>query len=266
MIYSNDFLIVADDTLLETNFFEEIDRWKTSNQNHSIQKFKSTRLSDDEYERMKLCIDTMKGTEDYAEYKKAFDRFCYFCHIVPRGVIIRSFDLKKGKPDHHTLYVEYTYNTKKMELPEGTTLYHMSKVGGIKELLPFFQGKAARGYLYDKPRIYFTIRKNMPKFLADYKPNEKLHMYICKENIKHVYVDPLVWSNLQGAVYVETNKPIKVEEVTESSIDKIMNMITGGRHKAESEEKPVDESADFDIDHFLNFVTENGLILEDESL
>lgn len=263
MIYSNEYILVADDALLETNFFEEIDRWKTSNQNHAIQKFKSTQLSDDDYERVKLCIETMKDSMvEYPEYKKAFDRFCYFCHIVPRGVIIRSFDLKYGKPNHHSLYVEYTYNTKKMELPEGTTLYHMSKVGGITELLPFFQGKAAKGYLYDKPRIYFTIRKNMPKFLADYKFNEKLHMYVCKEKIKYVYVDPLVWSNIQGAVYVETNKPIKVEEVTKSSINRIMNMITGGK-KDDSKEEPVEESA-FDIDHFMGFVTENGLIPEED--
>lgn len=84
-------------------------------------------------------------------------------------------------------------------------------------------------------------------------------MYVCKESIKHVYVDPLVWSNLQGAVYVETNKPIKVEEVTTSTIEKIKNAIIGGPKEENNES--IEES--FNIDHFLSFVTENGLILEE---
>ena len=54
----------------------------------------------------------------------------------------------------------------------------------------------------------------MPKFLADYGVAEKMHKYECKQDIKEVYVDPLVWNgNLQGAVYVETNNPIPVEEM-----------------------------------------------------
>ena len=93
-------------------------------------------------------------------------------------------------------------------------LYHISKVEGIKELIPVFRGKSATGYMYDKPRIYFTIHKEMPKFLADYGVAEKMHKYECKRDIKEVYVDPLVWNgNLQGAVYVETNNPVPVEEM-----------------------------------------------------
>ena len=43
---------------------------------------------------------------------------------------------------------------------------------------------------------------------------KKMHKYECKQDIKEVYVDPLVWNgNLQGAVYVETNNPIPVEEM-----------------------------------------------------
>jgi hypothetical protein len=54
----------------------------------------------------------------------------------------------------------------------------------------------------------------MPKFLADYSPTEKVHKYECKENIRDVYVDPLVWNGkIQGAVYVESYKNIPVEEM-----------------------------------------------------
>ena len=250
MIYESTYIVVADDTLLESGFFEEIDRWKAANQDSGYKEYKNTMVSDEEYDRIKECIDIIENTENYDEYKKAFSRLCYFCHIVPRGVILAKYDLKKGKkPDHNNLYIKYTYNTKRMELPEGTKLYHMSKVAGIKELIPFFRGKSERGYKYDKPRIYFTVRKNMPKIMADYTGKEKMHMYLCKENIKSVFVDPMLWGYASGAVYVETNKPIKVEEVD--------------RFKPEKDDEKIDESA-FDIDDFLGFVTENGLILIDE--
>lgn len=261
MIYStSEYVVVMDESFLESNFFKEIDIWKTSNQKHAIQKFKSSTLTDEEYERMKSHLKTMRETDDYEEYKKAFSKFCYFCHIVPRGVIIRRYSLEKSKRENrNTLYVEYTYNLKKITLPEGTKLYHMSSVDNIQELIPVFRGKAARGYLYDKPRVYFTIRKNMPKFLADYKYNDKLNVYVCKEDIRQVYVDPLVWSNLQGAVYIETNRPIKVEKVTNKTISEILS-----KPKREKERISSNESTEgFDMNEFLDFVTENGLILEE---
>lgn len=256
---NEDNIIIENRSLVEGNFFEDIDRWKTSNQDHSIQKFKSDSLTDAEYDKVKSLLSTMKETEDFNEYSKAFAKFCYFCHIVPRGVILKRYDLEKGKtPDHNSIYVEYSYNTKKINLPEGTVLYHMSKVDGIKELIPVFRGKSVKGYMYDKPRVYFTIRKNMPKFLADYKINEKLHMYICKKPIKQAYVDPLVWNSFQGAVYVETNTPIPVEQIEETStIKKIIDKVK----PKNKEEENIEESSEFDFEHFYQFVSENGLII-----
>ena len=134
---------------------------------------------------------------------------------MPNGTIITKYDI-----DGDELNVEYSYNTKKIKLPEDLALYHLSRTEGIKNLIPQFKGKSDRGYLYDKPRIYFTINKYMPKFLADYKPTEKMHKYRCKENIQDVYVDPLVWNQFQGAVYVSTNKEVPVEEVKPDLLNK----------------------------------------------
>jgi len=205
------------ESLQETSlkeFIQMIKDWKTQNKDHSIQVFK-TDLTEEEKPQVQEWIDGMKNTENYSEYKKNFNAFCKFCHIVPDGTIITKYEVKGDQ-----LTVEYSYNTKKIKLPEDLALYHMSKVEGIKKLIPQFKGKAERGYLYDKPRIYFTINKYMPKFLADYKPTEKMHKYRCKDNIQDVYVDPLVWNQVQGAVYVNTNKEIPVEEITASKDNK----------------------------------------------
>lgn len=253
-----EYVLVADTPMLESNIFEQINQWKTHNQNHANQVFRSNSLTDDEYEEVQTLLDTMKAAEEYADYKKSFDRLCHFCHILPRGVIITKHELKKGKqPNSNLLYIEYNYNTKKIDLPEGVTLYHLSRVAGIKKLIPAFKSKfslraaAAKGYLYDKPRVYFTIRKNMPKFLADYKLSEKVHMYVCKKNIKQVYVDPLVWTSLQGAVYVETNQPVDVQEINNGIIDKILD-----------KETPVEESCNIDLDEFCKIFSESGLELD----
>ena len=241
--------------------------WKTRNDKQSISKFTSSSLTDEEYNKLKSDIEIMKTAEDYSEYKKALSRFCYFCNIAPRGLILRKYQLTKGKGQaDNKIDVEYINNTKKITLPEDTKLYHMTKVAGIKELNPVFRGKSVKGYLYDKPRVYFTIRKNMPKFLADYKPNEKMHLYLCKSNINQVYVDPLVPNFLQGAVYVESNTPIPVEEITESNKDKILSMIGLGNKNKDSE-KTDDKNTEsvkeeFDFEDFYTFVTENGLELE----
>ena len=148
---------------------ELMKKWTTSNTNHNRQVFKNESLSEEEYTMLADTIHTMRSCEDYATYKKCFDKICSFCHIVPRGTIITKLDLKSGsKENHNKILVEYSANTKKIKLPEGIALYHVSKVADIKELIPVFRGKSAKGFLYDKPRIYLTIHKDMPKFLADY--------------------------------------------------------------------------------------------------
>ena len=270
---NNDGEVFQENYLINEGFFEDMDNWKTSNQNHAIQKFKSNTLTDDEFDTVRALIRTMKECETYKEYKVAFDKFCAFIKIVPDGVIFKKYELKQGKENgKHSLEVEYSSNTKKIKLPEGAILYHMSTVPDIKELTPVFRGKAVKGFIYDKPRIYFTIRKKMPRFLADYKLSEKLYTYVCEENITEAYVDPLVWGHLYGAVYVETNKPIKVKLVTKEVEKELkekqakMEKSEGysSSDKKESKNKDINENREFNFEDFFTFVNENGFNIVEE--
>lgn len=210
------------------DFTELMKSWKTTSAKKSNQVFKSNSLTKEEYEEVKGYIDTIEECKEneYQKYKEAFDKLCHFIHSTPDGVIITKYELKEGKGDNDSsIMVEYNYNCKKIELPEDCKLYHMSKVAGIKELIPQFKGKSEKGYLYDKPRIYFTIYKNMPKFLADYKATQKVTYYEAQQDIKEVYVDPLVWLNTQGAVYVETTRPIPVKEVIGGTIGAVQDVV-----------------------------------------
>lgn len=243
--------IALDESFNLAQFFKNINTWKTQNDRKFVNEYKSSNTSDEDFEELKSLLNIIKTADSYGEYKKAFTKFCYACNILPKGVIIRKYELKKGdKPDQNKVYIQYVNNNKKIQLPDGIKLFHISKVDKIKSLIPAFRGKYEKGYLYDTPRIYFTIRRNMPKFLADYKTGVKTYTYVCKKDIKEAYVDPLVWTYAQGAIYIETKNNIPVEQITESNKDKI-----------ETEMKKVEESTD--IDSLLDFISESGLILEE---
>jgi hypothetical protein len=210
----NEFILVAEG-VDEKEINDLMKKWKTSNQNHAKSVFKNNNLEEYEYQRLMDDWHIMRSTEDYKEYKKAFNDLCDFCHIVPKGTIICKCEIKSGKTDNtNSIYLEYSENTKKIKLPEGLKLYHISKVAGIKELIPAFRGKSVKGYLYDKPRVYFTIHKKMPKFLADYKSSTKITYYEAQQEIKEAFIDPLVWGKLYGAIYIETTHPVPVKEVS----------------------------------------------------
>ena len=168
-------------------------QWKVSDQSSIKKEFKNNSLTEDDYTILSALYKIMRTANKYEDYKKAFDKLCTFCHILPKGTIITKCKLKKGDgPNNSSIYVQYAFNNNKIKLPDGMKLYHLSRVEGIKELIPVFRGKSDRGYLYDKPRVYFTIHKEMPKFLADYHWYEKMHKYECKADITNIYVDPLV--------------------------------------------------------------------------
>ena len=209
---------------------EFLSKWKTGNEVHKMKEFKTSTLTDKEYLAMKEVFSVLKTEkDDYDRYKKAFNKLCKFCNIVPNGTIITKYELSKGKEDDkNNLYVEYTENTRPITLPADTKLYHQSVVGGIKELIPRWKlrGKNENGYLCDKPRIYLTMSKKLPKISTDNKLSDKMHIYEVLNTPDKVFVDPLLPDVFQKAVYVETDKPIPVKEITpDTIIDKAKNLI-----------------------------------------
>lgn len=169
-----------------------------------------------EMKEIEALIKKMRTVKEYREYKKLFHIFCKKFHIPERGTIVCDHMKAESHYGGYRLSVTYSNNTKKITLPEGTALYHVSTVAGIKELIPQHRGKSVTGYMYDMPRVYFSIHKYLPKVAMDLQgvKTSDLHKYRVTKDIREVYVDPLVWAPFQGAVYVETHTPIPVEEVT----------------------------------------------------
>lgn len=230
---------------------EFLSKWKTGNEVHKMKEFKTSTLTDKEYLAMKEVFSVLKTEkDDYDRYKKAFNKLCKFCNIVPNGTIITKYELSKGKEDDkNNLYVEYTENTRPITLPADTKLYHQSVVGGIKELIPRWKlrGKSENGYLCDKPRIYLTMSKKLPKISTDNKLSDKMHIYEVLNTPDKVFVDPLLPDVFQKAVYVETDKPIPVKEITpDTIIDKAKNLIAPKKESTAimyNSDKYINESA-----------------------
>lgn len=205
-------------------------KWSTSSDKSRPKDFKSSSITDEEYMRLKEVFKVLREeTEDYAKYKRAFNSLCKACHIVPDGTIITKYKLSKSKEeDKNILEVSYAYNTKAITLPAGTKLYHQTVVKGIKELIPRWKlrGKNEGGYLCDKPRVYLTMSKSLPRISTDNKLNTKLYSYEVITTPTKVFVDPLLPDVFQKAVYVETMNPIPVRPVDNKGvIDKIVDKV-----------------------------------------
>ena len=70
------------------------------------------------------------------------------------------------------------------------------------------------------------MSKKLPKISTDNKLSDKMHIYEVLNTPDKVFVDPLLPDVFQKAVYVETDKPIPVKEITpDTIIDKAKNLI-----------------------------------------
>ena len=260
----NNLIIESEYENLEEGFKEFIDgirSWKSSHTRDLwIKNYSSNSVLDTEYAQMEQLLDTMKNAEDYQSYKKAFDKFCLMCHIVPKGTVLYPPRIKKGKnPDENEVSVSYGYNTRKITLDPEAQLYHYTTVSGIKALNPSFRSKL--GFYYDCPRVYFTLNKKMIKAFADYAPGTKTFQYTPTAPISQVIIDPLVRDPINKAVYVETKKPIPVKQLTFGKEDPNgpkPNM----KDQIRSDDKVRKESTEFDPERMIEFGTIFGLDIE----
>ena len=220
--------------------------------------YHSKKVTDKDFEDMVEAFNDAKKAKTYTEYKKHFARICRLFMIPMEGCIIQYYKFIRGKkPDTNEVCVTWSNTRQKIIIPQGSRLYHNSKNDNIKELTPFFKGKKERGFLYSSPRVYLTIRKDYPLQMLDLKANTKTTLYVVKENIRTAYVDPLVPGFKLGAVYVETQFPIKVEKVKPQQLD----------DKKDNKSKNVKESVEEDFQSFVSleeFCEHYGLIIVDD--
>lgn len=234
MLYYND-ISKLDNSSIDLSSIDESDilthidtllNWKKGKNDYYLKKYESNSISNKQFEKLKDSINIIKECDgmnkaDYGKYKLAFNELCNTAHISTDGVIISKYKLKYNGNDRNYFMIQYSSNTKEIILPDDYKCYHISRNPNLKYLTPCFKGKSDRGYLYDKPRIYLTINKGLPKQLADYKGSESIYRYVVKKNINKVYMDPLVWGKLYGACYIEDDsmQNLEIEKIENNILD-----------------------------------------------
>ena len=58
-------------------------QWKVSDQSSIKKEFKNNSLTEDDYTILSALYKIMRTANKYEDYKKAFDKLCTFCHILP---------------------------------------------------------------------------------------------------------------------------------------------------------------------------------------
>ena len=179
-------------------------------------------MSDNDYEQVKNAfIGMRKDGVSATEYMKHFMTVSRICNIPAQECIIRKYTLTKGtKPNKNHVRIEYQNAGTRLTIPSGYKLYHKSPIGNLKYLQPQIKGRSAKGHLYSTPRVYCSIHKDMGKSHADITKNSSCYTYEVQENIKYVYVDPLVPFHMTGAVYISTTHPINIKRIDELPVKK----------------------------------------------
>lgn len=156
----------------------------------------------------------------YADYKKAFRYICSFMGIPKDTVIIEDMVFKKDDKDkdQDIIALRYSKGLAKVKIPENVKLIHVSPAENIKELIPSFRSKVKGKYMYPSKRCFFTVAK-------DIKPNHaglektKTTRYTTKNHIDTAYIDPTYADFSSGSIYIETDKPIPVENYEKKMLD-----------------------------------------------
>lgn len=187
------------------------------------------KCDDKTHEKLVALEAIMRAELNLKKYQKAYREFTRTIGIPSEHIDIRYIRWKKLENGDWQCSLEYRYNKSPIRLPEGLTLYHVTTRDNLKYLYPTFKGKRigedkaphmnGTGELYSSPRVYFSIRKTILPGVAGLKTsktNSATYLYEAVDNLNgRVYVDKATAPFINGAVYVESDEPIRVKRVYE---------------------------------------------------
>lgn len=202
-----------------TDIKELKDQWKAAANKFDVHIWIKRYINDKQKAMLNKYYDILTSEDiSYGEYKKAFNQICRFMSLPNKGIIIENMLFTKDKKVKYQeiFAVMYSKGLVKVNIPSDVQLVHISPVDGITALEPSFKSKRAGRYLYSSKRVYFTVEKLAGTIDPDKAGlvGKKAYKYTPKEHISTAYIDPTYISMKDGSVYVETDQPIPVVEVT----------------------------------------------------
>lgn len=159
-------------------------------------------FSDDEkdaFNELKSLYEIMKKTNDYNEYKKAYDRFLNITGHDGASHI-DSIDFQGNQ-------LSFSFKGKDKEEKAGSSKYYHTSLGkNIGELYPTF--KSSDGVYYNTPRVYFNKDKPMNR-MGGFSSNNASTYSTEFDPDSDIKID----SELNGdARYKETRRAIRVNK------------------------------------------------------
>lgn len=221
------------------NIVELRRQWKRMADKFTMHKWITIYIKDEAHDKQihamydKICSPDIK----YNEYKKCYKFFCTLAGIPEKGTILEWITFGKDKTDkvQKVVNIKYSRGLHVINIPEGMILYHVSPAKNIKELLPSFKSKTAGKYFYPSNRVFFTIQKDINPYkfglgkgkIINTGSTVKLYKYTPKKKYQEVFMDPTY--SLKGeiglrSVYVETDSPIPVIDITKMKSDVFGNV------------------------------------------
>lgn len=202
------------DTLDKHNKTKSLkEEWKRYLESFSSKLTIKRYIKDDRQKQMLMKYYNMITKEDanYAEYKRAFNFFCNFMGLPKNGIIIENIKFVKDskEKDQDIIALRYSKGIAKVKIPEGFNLIHASPAKDISALNPTFRSKVKGKYMYPTKRVYFTIMKDIKANKAGI--HTQVYKYTPKGKFTYAYIDPACTDFSMRAVFINTDKPIPVE-------------------------------------------------------
>ena len=167
------------------------------------------------------------------EYRMAFIQLCKFFGLPNKGVVIEWLEFQNKGNEGRAISCRYSKGIARVNIPDNIKLTHFSPVNGLTELEPSFRSKTKGKFLYDSPRVYFTVKEKLNPFKFGIDAKVTRVCYQTVEYIPIAYIDPTYILFKDRCCYVDTEKPIKVQRVGETSGKNILSGIKYDKKKEE---------------------------------
>lgn len=179
-----------------------------------------------------------RSTNNYEEYKSAYDELCDILGFHKDSVFVSGCSSIYNLEDGYFVWkVKDLRETATMTLKPGTKLYHTSYHKGLTELKPAFRATGGvydndkfdiamnQDTMYPTKRVYFFLKNPGARYTTDntgkYKSREDIYVYeYTVDSPMKVKVDTEAGgSSYRKSIFIETDSPIPVKDVTEDFKD-----------------------------------------------
>ena len=171
-----------------------------------------------------------RSTNDYGEYKSAYDELCDILGFPRDAVCMPGSSSRSALKNGYFLWrINSVREKETLTLKPGTKLYHTSSIKGLTELKPSFRAIAYSDAdcdaMYPTQRVYFFLKNPGKRFdtsnAGKFKRGAKdyVYEYIVNSPMKVKIDTEATHGSYRKAVFIETDTPIPVKDVTEEFKD-----------------------------------------------